>query len=73
MTDACLSSGRSEFKTCPNCRGDGYEDTPPMRRCGVCKGKGRVPDAPATKDMGHQEKTRSAPRESLCYHDQGAV
>jgi len=71
-----LSSGRPEVKTCPNCGGDGYEDTPPMRRCGVCKGRGLVQaqaDAPATKDMGHQEKTRSAPRESLCYHDQGTV
>ena len=71
-----LSSERSEFKTCPNCGGDGYDDSPPMRRCGVCKGKGRVPaqaDPSATKGVGHQEKTSSAPRESLCYHDQGAV
>lgn len=39
-----LSSDPSEFKTCLNCHGDGYESNPPMRRCTVCEGAGRVPD-----------------------------
>lgn len=30
-------------KPCPNCN-DGYEDNPPLRRCGVCHGHRRVAD-----------------------------
>lgn len=27
---------------CPNCHGEGTEANPPMRKCGICKGMGRV-------------------------------
>jgi len=51
-----LSSGTPEVSVCPNCHGEGYEDTPPMRRCGVCKGRGRLPEAPSTDRIGCPEK-----------------
>jgi DnaJ-class molecular chaperone len=72
MTNACLSSGRSEFKTCPNCHGDGYEDTPPMRKCGVCKGSGHVPD-PATTKVERNPNEAEKPAERLCYQAQGGI
>lgn len=56
-----LSSEHSEFKTCPRCKGDGYEDSPPLRKCWNCKGTGRVWEKGPTKDMGQSEKRRSAP------------
>jgi len=46
---------------CPNCKGDGYEDNPPMRKCGICKGTGRVPDPAPVKGVDPAEKSRSAP------------
>jgi len=80
MTNACLSSGRSEFKTCPSCKGDGYEDSPPMRRCGICKGKGRLPaqaDSGPTKGVGaDQSKAHSSfagLSDSDCDQVQGAL
>ena len=46
---------------CPRCKGDGYEDSPPLRKCWTCKGTGKVPDQPAVKGVGPAEKSHSAP------------
>jgi len=40
----------TKTKPCPNCV-DGYEDSPPMRKCGICRGRGRVPIPSTTKDV----------------------
>lgn len=75
MTNACLTSEHPEFKACPNCHGDGFEDSPPMRRCGVCKGQRRVP-AQADKSLlrydDHQEKNPFWVAEKACNAGQGA-
>jgi len=46
---------------CPNCKGEGSENNPPMRRCGVCKGTGHIPDSPPVKGVDPAEESRSAP------------
>jgi DnaJ-class molecular chaperone len=28
---------------CPDCKGEGIEDRPPLRKCHRCKGAGRIP------------------------------
>ena len=66
-----LSSGTPEVKTCPNCHGDGYEDTPPMRRCGVCRGRGRIPDPATTKGVERITDEAEKPAERLCHQAQG--
>ena len=45
---------------CPRCKGDGYEDSPPLRKCWTCKGTGHVPDEPPGEGVGPSEKSRSA-------------
>jgi DnaJ-class molecular chaperone len=67
-----LSSEHPEFKTCPNCGGDGYENNPPMRKCGVCKGKGRLPYPVPLLHDDHQEKRPSGVAEKACTAGQGA-
>ena len=32
----------TKLMICPNCHGEGTENNPPLRRCGICKGLGRV-------------------------------
>jgi RecJ-like exonuclease len=46
---------------CPRCKGDGYEDSPPLRKCWTCHGTGHVPDPPPVKGVGPDKKSRSAP------------
>jgi DnaJ-class molecular chaperone len=60
-----LSLGQPKFKTCPNCGGDGFENNPPMRRCGICKGRGRLPYAPTTKGVGRNPNEALAPAAGL--------
>jgi len=72
MTNACLSSGRSEFKTCSNCHGEGTEPKPPMRRCRLCDGKGRLPYPSPLLHDDHQEKNPSGVAEKACYAGQEA-
>ena len=70
MTNACLSSGRSEFKTCPNCGGEGWEPKPPMRKCRLCRGSGRLStqtDKPLLRYDDHQEKEAHPPSHEACY------
>ena len=74
MTNVCLSSDCSEFKPCPNCGGDGYEPKPPMRKCRVCKGSGRVPAQTypsTTKGVVRNPSEAQSPAERLCYQAQG--
>ena len=51
-----LNGGQPEFKTCPNCGGDGFENTPPMRKCGICKGRGRLPSEGTTPNRREGKK-----------------
>jgi len=39
-------------KICPDCKGEGIEDRPPLRRCHRCKGAGRVSDSGPYKVVG---------------------
>ncbi len=70
-----ITFGRPEFKTCPNCGGDGYEDNPPMRRCGVCKGAGHLPYKGTTKHRRATANAALAPvhgrRTPICPSHQG--
>jgi len=54
-------------KPCPNCI-DGYEDTPPMRKCGICHGRCFV-EVPKQKRMvsasDPKETSASAPNQRL--------
>ena len=58
-----LSVGQPGFKICPNCKGEGSENNPPMRRCGVCKGTGHVPDEGPTDDRRDGPTEASAPKQ----------
>jgi RecJ-like exonuclease len=60
-----LTGGRPKFKTCPNCGGDGFENTPPMRKCGICKGRGRLPDSSTTKGVDRNPNEAQTPNASL--------
>lgn len=64
MTDAgSLNRVRPGFKTCPNCQGEGTEANPPMRKCGICKGTGRLPDkGPTPNRRGAPSEANSASR-----------
>lgn len=57
-----LSSEHSEFKPCPNCHGEGTENNPPLRRCGVCKGSGRVVDQAPVHAVGPEIQRRRRAR-----------
>ena len=46
---------------CPRCKGDGFEDSPPLRKCWTCRGTGRVSDQPPVEGVAPAEKTASAP------------
>jgi len=75
MTNACLSSERPEFKPCPNCHGEGWEPKPPMRKCRLCRGSGRLStqaDKPLLRYDDHQEKNPSGVAEKACNAGQGA-
>ena len=69
-TKMTLSSEHPEFKTCPNCE-DGYEPKPPMRRCRLCHGEGRLPYPSPLLHDDHQEKNPSGVAEKACYAGQG--
>ena len=66
-----LSSEHSEDKTCPNCQGEGWEPKPPMRKCRLCKGTGKLPDAPTTKGVEPNPSEAHGANERLCNQDQG--
>jgi hypothetical protein len=58
-----LSDGRPRFKTCPNCKGDGFEDSPPLRRCWTCKGTGKVWEKGPIKHRRERKFNPSAPKQ----------
>lgn len=66
-----LSSEHSEFKTCPNCRGEGWEPKPPMRKCRLCKGTGKLPDKCPTIDRRTERSAPLAPSHEACTQGQG--
>jgi len=67
-----LSSGQPEFKTCPNCKGDGFEDSPPLRRCWTCKGTGKVWEKGPIKHRRERKVNPSAPKQrGLASHLDG--
>jgi DnaJ-class molecular chaperone len=71
-----LSLGQPKFKTCPNCGGDGFENNPPMRKCGICKGTGKVWEkGPIHHRREGQKWAHSAsrgPGATRCQSGQGA-
>lgn len=58
-------------RLCPNCRGEGSEPKPPMRRCRLCKGTGHLPDAPTTKGVERNPNESHSPIAGLCDMAQG--
>ncbi len=58
-----LSSEHSEFKTCPRCKGDGFEDSPPLRRCWTCRGTGKVWEKGPIKYRRERKFNPSAPKQ----------
>jgi len=62
----------SKTTICPNCD-DGFENNPPLRRCGVCKGKGRLPYPSPLKGVGSQNDEAQRPAEPVCYQAQGGI
>ena len=76
MTASCSLSGvRPGFKTCPNCHGEGTEANPPMRKCGICKGTGKVWEkGPTPNRRGAPSEANSAsrgPESTGCQTGQG--
>jgi len=59
-----LSSEHSEVKICPRCKGDGFEDSPPLRKCWTCRGTGHLPSEGTIKHRRARKSNPSAPKQS---------
>ncbi len=69
-----ITGGRPEFKPGANCGGDGFEDNPPMRKCGICKGTGRVWEKGPIKHRRERKFNRLAPKQRpLTAQDEGGA
>ena len=61
----------TNFTTCPNCHGEGTENNPPLRRCGICKGTGRLPSEGPMKHRRAEQIDQAAPSHEACPAGQG--
>jgi DnaJ-class molecular chaperone len=68
-----MGAKMTKMKQCPNCHGEGTENNPPLRRCGICKGSGRLPEAPRINRRREvPSSANSASRGAECQAGQGA-